>query len=197
MGRLARWTTVFGLLLGMAISVGADPASAHSNKSIVRLAVSADGDTTVVTAFLVYTNDHQPVRDELVLADAFGNGGSRSFQLRPDDRVPGYFASRVHLTAGRWTLRVATAAATVGSATGEFTVGSSGELTDIAFSSSFNPNTVPRGTGSRSESTARGPLLVVGAVFLVLLVALGVKIRATGRGAEEPRPGAQESALFP
>lgn len=126
MGRSMRWSTMFVVLLGLAMGIGAGPASAHSNKSIVRLAVTADRGMVLVQAFLVYTNDHQPVRDKFVLAGVTANGVTRGFQLRPDDRAPGYFASRVHLNPGRWALRVSAKAATIGFATGGLTVGESG-----------------------------------------------------------------------
>jgi hypothetical protein len=180
-------TTVaaFVVLACAGLGVGAGPASAHSSTSIVRLAVTADRGMTVVSASLVYANDHQPVRDEFVLAEVTGNGGTRSFQLRPDERVPGHFASPAHLAAGRWTLRVSANAATVGFATGEFTVGDAGQLTGIALSSSFDPDAVSKRSGARSSTASRTGLLVIGAVFLVALMALVAKVRATGAAARE------------
>ena len=186
MGRSVRWSTMFVVLLGLAMGIGVGPASAHSNKSIVRLAVTPDRGMIVVQAFLVYSNDHQPVRDEFVLAEVSGNGGTRGFQLRPDDRAPGYFASRVHLNPGRWTLQVSAKAATVGSATGELTVEASGQPTGVAFSSSFDPTAMSKQIGAPSSSDGTRILLVVGGIFLVALVALVAKVRAAGRGAALP-----------
>ena len=196
MGRSMRWSTMFVVLLGLAMGIGAGPASAHSNKSIVRLAVTADRGMVVVQAFLVYTNDHQPVRDEFVLAEVSGNGGTRGFQLRPDNRAPGYFAARVHLNPGRWTLRVSAKAATVGFATGELTVGESGQPTDVTFSSSFDPTAVSKQVGAPSSANGPGILLVVGGLFLLALIALGAKVRASGRGAREPVAGVQTQELL-
>jgi hypothetical protein len=80
MGRSMRWSTMIVVLLGLAMGIGVGPASAHSNKSIVRLAVTADRGMVLVQAYLVYTNDHQPVRDEFVLAEVSGGGSTRGFQ---------------------------------------------------------------------------------------------------------------------
>jgi hypothetical protein len=196
MGRSMRWSTMFVVLLALAMGIGAGPAMAHSNKSIVRLAVTPDSGMIVVQAFLVYTNDHQPVRDEFVLAEVSGSGGTRGFQLRPDDRAPGYFASRVHLNPGRWTLRVSAKAATVGFATGGLTVDESGQPTEATFSSSFNPSTVSKQVGAPSSSPGPGILVVVGGIFLLALIALGAKVRASGRRAREPVAGGQSQELI-
>jgi hypothetical protein len=174
MGRWMRWSTMFVVLLGFAMGMGAGPASAHSNKSIVRLAITPDRGMIVVQAFLVYTNDHQPVRDEFVLAEVSGDGGTRGFQLRPDNRAPGYFASRVHLNPGRWMLRVSAKAATVGFATGELTVGESGQPTNVSFSSSFDPTAVSKQTGEPSSSYDPRVLLVLVGILLLALISLAV-----------------------
>jgi hypothetical protein len=147
----------------------------------------------LVQAFLIYTNDHQPVRDEFVLAEVSGDGGTRGFQLRPDNRAPGYFASRVHLNPGRWTLRVSAKAATVGFATGALTVGESGQPTNVTFSSSFDPTAVSKQTGAPSSSNGPRVLLVVGGIFLLALISLAAKIRVSGRRARELVPGAQSA----
>jgi hypothetical protein len=81
------------LLVAAALLLGAPTAEAHSNQSVVRLAVTTDHGGRTVHAYLVYRNDHQPVTSEFVLAEVTGDTGSRSFQLQPVDRRPGYFAS--------------------------------------------------------------------------------------------------------
>jgi hypothetical protein len=197
MGRSMRWSPIFIVLLGLAMGLGVGQASAHSNKSIVRLALTADGGMVLVQAYLVYTNDHQPVTDEFVLAEVSGDGGTRGFQLRPDNRAPGYFASRVHLKAGRWTLRVSAKAATVGFATGELTVDESGQPTNVTFSSSFDPTAVSKQTAASSSSYDPRVLLVVGGIFLLALISLAAKVRVSGRRTREhvAGPQSQESLL--
>lgn len=196
MRRSTSWAAVFVAFLGVSIGMGAGPASAHSNKSIVRLAVTADRGTVVVRAYLVYTNDHQPVADEFVLAEASANGGTRSFQLRPDVRLPGYFASPAHLTPGRWILHVSAKSATVGSATGAFSVGEAGQLSAVTLSASFDPSGVSKRMGTRSSTGGHGTLLVVGSVFLVLLIVLVARVRATSRRAGRPESDAPAPGSF-
>lgn len=196
MGRSMRWSTMFVVLLGLAMGIGVGPAAAHSNKSIVRLAITPDRGMVLVQAYLVYTNDHQPVTDEFVLAEVSGDGGTRGFQLRPDNRAPGYFASRVHLNPGRWTLRVSAKAATVGSASGELTVKASGQPTDVSFSASFDSTAVSRHAAAPSSSGGPRMLLVVGGIFVLALIALAAKVRVSGRRAREHVAGRQSQELL-
>ena len=101
----------------------------------------------------------------------------------------------MHLSPGQWTLRVSANAATVGSATGGFTVGDTGRLTGIGFSSSFDPSAVSERTSAGSGRTPDGALLVVGGPFLVLLIALSVKLRAARRAGSSPEEDAPEPSF--
>ncbi len=195
MRRSTRWAMVVVVLLCAGIGVGAEPASAHSSRSVVRLAVSGHNGTTTVRAYLVYQNDRQPVTDEIVLAVLSGTGSvARSFQLRPDSRGPGYFASPVHLAAGHWKLRVSAVAATTGFATGELTVGVAGQLRQVRLRSSFDADVASRRADARSSPVRHGVLWGAGAFFLLLLAALAVKMQATGLAADGParRSSAEE-----
>ena len=143
MGRSARAASLAFLLGATGLLLGVTAAEAHSNQSVVRLAVSTDRGVTTIRAFLVYRNDQQPVIDEFVLGEVTGDTGSRSFQLQPVQRRPGYFASPVHLAPGHWTLTVTAKAATVGSASGTLTIDPAGHLSQTALSGSFDPAALP------------------------------------------------------
>jgi hypothetical protein len=159
------------------------PAQAHTNRSVVRLAVTAGDNATTVHAFLVYADDHEPVADEFVLADVSGPWGHRSLQLDPDRYEPGHFAARLQLPAGAWTLLVAAKAATVGSATGRFTVTADGQLSEVALSRTFDPDSLGhRVPGQAQVAALGGPALVVaGLVVVALMTVMTVMMRAGGR----------------
>ena len=179
-GRVAALTLATLLLSVAAMSV--TPAQAHTNRSVVRLAVTSDGGATTVHAFLVYADDHEPVADEFVLADVSGPWGHRSLQLDPDRYEPGHFAARLQLPPGAWTLRVEAKAATVGSATGQFTVATGGQLGEVAFSRSFDPDSLGRrAPGQARVAALGGPALVVAGVVVVALMTVMTVLMRAGR----------------
>jgi hypothetical protein len=159
------------------------PAQAHTNRSVVRLALTAGDNATTVHAFLVYVDDHEPVADEFVLADVSGPWGHRSLQLDPDRYEPGHFAARLQLPAGAWTLLVEAKAATVGSATGQFTVTATGHLSDVALSRSFDPDSLGhRAPGQAQVAALGGPALVAtGVAVVALMTVMTVMMRARSR----------------
>jgi hypothetical protein len=159
------------LVLGVGAATMATPASAHNNKSVVRLAVTAANAGTTVHAFLVYSGDRQPVADEYVLAEASSGGRSRGFQLLPSRKVPGEFASTVHLPDGHWELVVEPKAATVGHATGSFDL-TGGTLRHVELSAEFDPaDAAPPTASARALGTWAGVSLAAVALLLVVLLA--------------------------
>ena len=179
MGRSARAASLAFLLGAAGLLLGVTAAEAHSNQSVVRLAVSTDRGVTTIRAFLVYRNDQQPVIDEFVLGEVTGDTGSRSFQLQPVQRRPGYFASPVHLAPGHWTLTVTAKAATVGSASGTLTIDPAGHLSQTVLSGSFDPAALPVAGGAASRFDGRVGAVAGGVLFLLLLLIVAVKSRSS------------------
>ena len=178
-----------GLLLLLVVLVSATPwhsvsAVAHTNRSIVRLAVTSQTDVTVVHAFLVYADDREPITDEFVLADISGPWGRRTVQLEPDRSTAGHFAARLRLPPGNWTLRVDAKAATVGSATGVFTTAGDGQLRGMSFSAGFEPASLPprATTPSRAASLAGPALACALALVLALMLFVAARLRRSRQG---------------
>jgi hypothetical protein len=162
--------------------LGCGAASAHSNRSLVRLAVTPERDALALQALVVFRGDREPVVDEFVLAEITGSWGSRSLQLQPDRRTPGYFRGRVHLPSGRWNLRVSTKAATVGSAGGELTVGPDGRLEAANLSAAFDPASVlARPAADAGGHLGRTVGLTLACGFGLLLAVVAARTRAASR----------------
>ncbi len=186
---------LLAVVAGLAVTsvACAPPVSAHDSRSVVWLAVDGSGGNTTVHALVLYRGDGQPVANEYVLAELTSGGRTRSFQVRPSDRVAGEFASTAHLPDGHWQLVVSAKAATTGAASGEFDV-AGGRASGAHLSAAFIPSDA--GTTPRSEGPL--PWIVAGVLVAAALVGLMVLSSRRSRPATaEPPPGRPIAPMTP